>query len=45
MNVIFQHRDISWTQLLYLLAEGGTPRDVLATFGIDYADLTASFEK
>jgi len=45
VNVISQHRDVSWTQLLYLLAEGGTPRDVLATFGIDYADLTAAFEK
>ena len=40
-----RRRDMTWTQLLYGFANGGNPRQALGSFGIDYADLEASFEK
>jgi len=46
VNAIFdRRRDVTWTQLLYGFAGGGSPRQTLAGFGIDYAELEAAFEK
>jgi tetratricopeptide (TPR) repeat protein len=45
VNAILERRDLTWTQVLYGLAAGGSPRQTLAGFGINYADLEASFEK
>jgi hypothetical protein len=45
VTAIVERRDISWTQLLYGLAAGGSPRQTLGGFGIDYAELEASFQK
>ena len=45
VNAILERRDISWTQLLYALAASKDSRETLAGFGIDYAELEASFAK
>jgi hypothetical protein len=45
VRAILERRDISWTQLLYALAASERPRETLAGFGIDYAELEASFAK
>jgi tetratricopeptide (TPR) repeat protein len=45
VSAILERPDISWTQVLYGLAGGGSPRQTLAGFGIDYQELEASFEK
>jgi tetratricopeptide (TPR) repeat protein len=45
VTAILERHDVSWTQLLYALAGGKHPRETLAGFGIDYADLEASFSK
>jgi hypothetical protein len=43
VSAIIERRDISWTQLLYALAGSEHPRETLAGFRIDYADLERSF--
>lgn len=43
--ILERRRDLTWTQLLYGFAGGGSPRQTLANFGFDYAELEASFEK
>jgi tetratricopeptide (TPR) repeat protein len=43
VNAILERRDISWTQLLYALAASDHPRETLAGFRIDYAQLEATF--
>ena len=46
VNAILARRgDLTWTQLLYGFAGGGSPRQTLANFGFDYAELEASFDK
>jgi hypothetical protein len=45
VNAILQRRDISWTQILYALAASDHPRETLAGFRVDYAELEASFAK
>ena len=45
VSAILERRDISWTQVLYGLAAGGSPRQTLTGFGIEYAELEASFQK
>ena len=44
-KAVLERRDISWTQLLYALAESERPSETLRGFGIVYADLEASFGK
>jgi hypothetical protein len=38
-SLIFERQDISWTQLLYALAANEKPRETLAGFRLDYAEL------
>ena len=45
VHTILERRAVSWTQLLYALAASERPRETLAGFGIDYAELEASFAK
>lgn len=45
VRTILERRDISWTELLYALAGSEHPRETLAGFQIDYAQLEASFAK
>ncbi|HZM59649.1 MAG TPA: tetratricopeptide repeat protein [Vicinamibacterales bacterium] len=44
-SAILARRDISWTQLLYALADSDRPSETLRGYGIVYADLEASFAK
>jgi tetratricopeptide repeat protein len=44
-SAILVRRDISWTQLLYALADSDRPSETLRGYGIVYADLEASFAK
>jgi Tetratricopeptide repeat len=43
VSAMLERRDISWTQLLYALAESERPSETLRGYGIVYADLEASF--
>ena len=43
VNAIVERAAVSWTQVLYALAESDRPRETLRGFGVDYADLEASF--
>ena len=45
VSAMLERRDISWTQLLYALADSGRPSETLRGYGIVYADLEASFVK
>lgn len=45
VRTILERRDISWTEVLYALAGSERPRETLAGFGIDYAQLEASFAR
>jgi hypothetical protein len=45
VNALVERRDISWTQVLYGLAGSDRPRETLAGFRINYADLEATFLK
>jgi hypothetical protein len=45
VGAMLERRDISWTQLLYALAESQRPSETLRGYGIVYADLVASFAK
>jgi tetratricopeptide (TPR) repeat protein len=43
VSTIIERGTVSWTQVLYALAESDRPRETLRGFGVDYADLEASF--
>jgi Tetratricopeptide repeat len=43
VSAMLERRDISWTQLIYALAESERPSETLRGYGIVYADLEASF--
>ena len=45
VNTIIERGAVSWTQVLYALAESDRPRETLRGFGVDYADLEASFAR
>ena len=45
VNAIVGRANISWTQVLYALAESQNARETLRGYGIDYADLEATFNK
>jgi hypothetical protein len=45
VNAIVGRANISWTQVLYALAETQNARETLRGYGIDYADLEAAFNK
>jgi hypothetical protein len=45
VSAMLERRDISWTQLIYALAESERPSETLRGYGIVYADLEASFSK
>jgi tetratricopeptide (TPR) repeat protein len=45
VSALFQRPDISWTQLLYALADSDRPGETLRAFGISYADLETSFAR
>jgi len=43
VKAIIDRPNLSWTQLLYALANGDRPAETLRGFGVTYADLEASF--
>ena len=43
VSTIIERGTVSWTQVLYALAESDRPRETLRGFGVDYTDLEASF--
>jgi hypothetical protein len=45
VDTIIQRGNISWTQVLYALAESNQPGETLRGYGIAYADLEASFAR
>jgi len=45
VSAIIQRGAVSWTQVLYALAESDRPRETLRGFGVDYAELEASFSR
>jgi len=45
VNAIFERSNVSWTQLLYALAESDRPGETLRGFGVAYADLEASLAR
>ncbi|HLG54207.1 MAG TPA: tetratricopeptide repeat protein [Vicinamibacterales bacterium] len=45
VTAIIERASISWTQVLYALAESDRPAETLRGFGVAYADLEASFAR
>jgi tetratricopeptide (TPR) repeat protein len=45
VNEIAGRANISWTQVLYALADSQNARETLRGYGVDYANLEASFSK
>jgi tetratricopeptide (TPR) repeat protein len=45
VNAIIERATISWTQVLYALAESDRPGETLRGFGIEYSDLEAAFAR
>lgn len=45
VNTIVGRANISWTQLLYALADSDRPAETLRGFGINYPELEASFSR
>jgi hypothetical protein len=45
VNAIIERGAVSWTQVLYALAESDRPRETLRGLGVDYADLEAALSR
>ncbi|HKW49893.1 MAG TPA: hypothetical protein VJN70_20715, partial [Gemmatimonadaceae bacterium] len=45
VNAIIERANVSWTQLLYALAESDRPGETLRGFGVSYPELEALFTR